>query len=77
MPGSMAISHTDALVMLSHTDAERMVTLLRELSGLLEQPGGARLSDPQAEALGDAGRVGRDELAEWSRKLADYLKDHL
>ncbi|WP_457029503.1 hypothetical protein [Kitasatospora sp. P5_F3] len=76
MPGSMAISHTDALVMLSHTDAERLASVLREMSRLLEQPGGDRLSDAQAEALCE-GRMRRDELAEWSRKLSGYLRDHL
>ncbi|GAA1182113.1 hypothetical protein F4556_005389 [Kitasatospora gansuensis] len=76
MPGSMAISHTDALVMLSHADAEQLTAVLRQMSALLEQPGGDRLSDAQAEALCE-GKLRRDELAEWSRKLSDYLKDHL
>ncbi|MFJ9519784.1 hypothetical protein ACIRPK_16155 [Kitasatospora sp. NPDC101801] len=76
MPGSMAISHTDALVMLSHTDAQRLATVLREMSALLAQPGGNRLSDAQVEALCE-GRLGRDELAEWSRRLSGYLTDHL
>jgi uncharacterized protein len=76
MPGSMTISHTDALVMLSHADAERLATVLREMCRLLEQPGADRLSDAQVQALCED-RLRRNDLADWSRRLSGYLEEHL
>ncbi|MDH6124473.1 hypothetical protein [Kitasatospora sp. GP82] len=77
MPGSVTISHTDALVMLSHSDAERLATTLREISRLLEAPGPNRLTDAQVSAL-CAGKVHhREEFTEWCRSVSEYLKAHL
>ncbi|MER5639914.1 hypothetical protein ABT095_23570 [Kitasatospora sp. NPDC002227] len=77
MPGSVTISHTDALVMLSHADADRLATTLLELSALMADPGGDRITDAQLAALCGSKPCERIELAEWSARLADYLKDHL
>ncbi|GAA2129187.1 hypothetical protein GCM10009760_00160 [Kitasatospora kazusensis] len=77
MPGSVTISHTDALVMLSHPDAERLTTMLREIPRLLAMEGPDRLTDAQIGAL-SGGRVQhRDELAQWAKELSEYLKAHL
>ncbi|GAA4854584.1 hypothetical protein [Kitasatospora terrestris] len=77
MPGSMTIGHTDALVMLSHADAERLAAMLREMSRLMgRQPADVRLSDAQIGAL-SGGEADRDELAAWSWQLAEYLRQHL
>jgi len=75
MPGSMTISHTDALVMLSHADAERLATVLGEMSALTA-PGPDGLTDAQVAKIG-RGAVQRAELAEWSAKLSKYLTEHL
>jgi hypothetical protein len=77
MPGSVTISHTDALVMLSHDDAERLAVMLREVSGLLETTGPDRLGDAQVSALCGGKMHSRDELTKWSHGLAEYLKAHL
>ena len=77
MPGSVTISHSDALVMLSHSDAERLSTMLREISRMLDLRGPDLLTDSQVSAL-SAGRMhSRDELTQWSRDLSEYLKAHL
>ncbi|WP_441245432.1 hypothetical protein [Kitasatospora sp. McL0602] len=77
MPGSVTISHTDALVMLSHSDAERLSTMMREISNLMAAPGPDRLSDGQFGALCAGRPQERDELAQWALGLAEYLKAHL
>lgn len=77
MPGSVTISHTDALVMLSHSDAERLTTMMREISKLLEMAGPNRLSDAQVSALSEGKAHNRDELTHWARELSEYLKAHL
>ncbi|GAA2745053.1 MULTISPECIES: hypothetical protein [Kitasatospora] len=78
MPGSTTI-HTDALVMLSHADAERLATMLREMSRMsagATGSGAEALSDGQLAAL-CRGKMDRGEFAEWSGKLSEYLKGHL
>ncbi|GAA0675585.1 hypothetical protein GCM10010193_30740 [Kitasatospora atroaurantiaca] len=77
MPGSVTIGHTDALVMLSHDDAKRLSTVLREMSDLLGQSGPNRLSDAQVSALCEGKAHPRDEFTEWSRRVGEYLKAHL
>jgi hypothetical protein len=77
MPGSVTISHTDALVMLSHVDAARLTTVLRRMSELLEKPGSDRLTESQVAALCGEKTADREEFTEWSRKLSEYLKAHL
>ncbi|MFC8718396.1 hypothetical protein [Kitasatospora sp. NPDC057198] len=74
MPGSMTIGHTDALVMLSHDDAERLSAVL---AGLSAMAAGGHLSTEQLAALGTGEAPDRAELATWSRTLATYLRDHL
>ncbi|MFJ1752979.1 hypothetical protein ACIQBJ_12515 [Kitasatospora sp. NPDC088391] len=74
MPGSMTIGHTDALVMLSHADAERLSALL---AGLAELSAGGRLPAEQLAALGRGEAPDRAELATWCRGLSGYLRDHL
>ncbi|GAA2231814.1 MULTISPECIES: hypothetical protein [Kitasatospora] len=77
MPGSMTIGHTDALVMLSHADAERLSTTLREVSHLLEVHSPDRLTDAQVAALCEGQLHHREELAGWCRSVSEYLRDHL
>ncbi|MGW4803339.1 hypothetical protein [Kitasatospora sp. NPDC004272] len=74
MPGSMTIGHTDALVMLSHDDAERLSAVL---AGLSAMAAGGRLPTEQLAALGAGEAPDRAELATWARNLAAYLRDHL
>ncbi|MFI5533680.1 hypothetical protein ACIA8O_34615 [Kitasatospora sp. NPDC051853] len=62
MPGSVTIGHTDALVMLSHDDAARLARTLRALS----EGGPAPAAKDEEE-----------DQAQWSRRLADYLDQHL
>ncbi|WP_052681800.1 hypothetical protein [Saccharothrix sp. ST-888] len=73
----MTIGHTDALVMLSHSDAEQLATTLREISNLLAQPGPDRLTDAQVGALSQGRMHHREELMEWCRNVSEYLKAHL
>ncbi|MGK4581527.1 hypothetical protein [Kitasatospora sp. HPMI-4] len=77
MPGSMTIGHTDALVMLSHADAERLSATLREIAQLLEVRSPDRLTDAQVSALCQGRLHHREELAGWSRGVAEYLRNHL
>ncbi|MDH6576710.1 hypothetical protein [Kitasatospora sp. MAP5-34] len=77
MPGSVTISHTDALVMLSHADAERLTTMMREISHLLDTRGPDRLTDAQVSALCEGKVQHRDELTQWASELSEYLKAHL
>ncbi|RKE19781.1 hypothetical protein [Streptomyces sp. TLI_171] len=74
MPGSMTIGHTDALVMLSHADAERLSALLAGLSALAAS---GRIPAEQLAALGGGEAPDRAELATWSRTLSGYLRNHL
>ncbi|MEV4557249.1 hypothetical protein AB0K51_09645 [Kitasatospora sp. NPDC049285] len=74
MPGSMTIGHTDALVMLSHADAERLSSMLAGLSALAA---GGQLSETQLAALCGGDPADRAELASWSRTLSGYLREHL
>lgn len=77
MPGSVTIGHADALVMLSHADAERLTAMMREISNLLQVQGPDRLTDTQVSALCEGKTQHRDELTQWARELSDYLKAHL
>ncbi|AUG78030.1 hypothetical protein CFP65_3226 [Kitasatospora sp. MMS16-BH015] len=77
MPGSVTIGHTDALVMLRHRDAERLATMLRELSSLMTTTGGGRLSAEQIATLCGPEPCERAQLADWTARMADYLRDHL
>lgn len=74
MPGSMTIGHTDALVMLSHADAERLSSLLAGLAALAAS---GRLPAEQLAALTGGAAPDRAELATWCRDLSGYLRDHL
>ncbi|MFD8594779.1 hypothetical protein ACFV1L_07245 [Kitasatospora sp. NPDC059646] len=74
MPGSMTIGHTDALVMLSHDDAERLTAVL---SGLSDLAATGRLPATELATLSGGDAPDRAELATWSRQLAAYLRDHL
>ncbi|WFB07598.1 hypothetical protein LRS74_11440 [Streptomyces sp. LX-29] len=77
MPGSTTLGHTHALVMLSHTDAERLATVLQSMARMLDMPGPNRLSDAQVAVLCE-GRVGhRGELTAWTRAVAEHLRAHL
>ncbi|MFJ1704581.1 hypothetical protein [Kitasatospora sp. NPDC088346] len=77
MPGSVTIGHAEALVVLSHTDAERLATVLRQMSSMLEQPGPDQLSDAQVRALCEGQPHHRGELVEWCRGLSEHLRTHL
>ncbi|MFD9128455.1 hypothetical protein [Kitasatospora sp. NPDC059571] len=77
MPGSVTISHTDALVMLAHDDARRLSVMLGEMSRMLGESGSDRLTDPQVGALAEGQAHQREELTAWCRKLSGYLADHL
>ncbi|KDN84744.1 hypothetical protein [Kitasatospora cheerisanensis] len=74
MPGSMTISHTDALVMLSHEDAKRLTAVL---SGLSDLAATGQLPATALATLSGGDPPDRAELATWSRNLAAYLHDHL
>ncbi|PJN23330.1 hypothetical protein [Kitasatospora sp. CB02891] len=74
MPGSMTISHTDALVMLSHQDAERLAGVL---SGLSRLAATGQLPAAATAALSGGDPPDRAELATWCHNLSDYLRDHL
>ncbi|WP_405012707.1 hypothetical protein [Kitasatospora sp. NBC_01539] len=77
MPGSVTISHTDALVMLSHEDAQRMSAMLGEMARMLGEPGIDRMSDTQVAALCAGREHSREELTAWCGKLSEYLAAHL
>ncbi|WP_371497824.1 hypothetical protein OG871_17870 [Kitasatospora sp. NBC_00374] len=77
MPGSVTIGHAEALVALSHVDAERLAMVLREMSSMMEKPGPEQLSDAQVMALSEGRPQHRGELTEWCRSLSEYLKTHL
>ncbi|WP_030267774.1 hypothetical protein [Streptomyces sp. NRRL B-24484] len=81
MPGSVTIGHTDALVMLSHDDAQRLSTMLGEMAHMLESSGASRLGDAQVDELcrgREASReASREELTGWCRNLSQFLAEHL
>ncbi|WP_330328696.1 hypothetical protein OHS33_02360 [Streptomyces sp. NBC_00536] len=68
----MSVIDPAVSVRLSASGARRLVGLLAEVSRLLEDPGPPRLTDEQAEVLGQG--IGRQELAHWSRALAAELR---
>ncbi|MER7750689.1 hypothetical protein [Kitasatospora sp. NPDC097643] len=77
MPGSLTISHHESAVVLDHTDAERLATVLAELAYLLEIPGPNRINDAQLTLLCEGRAADRAELSRWSRELATELKGRL
>ncbi|MGW3040721.1 hypothetical protein ACWC9T_11890 [Kitasatospora sp. NPDC001159] len=77
MPGSLTISHHEAAVVLDHTDAARLATVLAELAYLLEIPGPNRINEAQLTVLCEGRTPDRAELSRWSRGLATELKGRL
>ncbi|MEV4614183.1 hypothetical protein AB0K43_16535 [Kitasatospora sp. NPDC049258] len=77
MPGSVTIGHAEALVALSHADAERLATVLRGMSSMLAESGADRLTDAQVTALCPGRPQDRGEFTQWCRDLSEYLKTHL
>ncbi|MEU9130268.1 hypothetical protein AB0D08_19535 [Kitasatospora sp. NPDC048540] len=77
MPGSVTIGHAEALVLLSHPDAERLTTMLRQMSSMLEASGPNRLTEAQVTELCEGRMENRGELTEWCRNLSQYLNAHL
>ncbi|MER5733585.1 hypothetical protein ABT084_35515 [Streptomyces sp. NPDC002138] len=68
----MAVIDPAVSVRLGASGARRLVGLLAEASRLLEDPGELRLTDEQAEVLGQG--IDRQELAHWCRALAAELR---
>ncbi|MDJ0386245.1 hypothetical protein [Streptomyces sp. G-G2] len=68
----MSVVDPAVSVRLGASGARRLVALLAEVSRLLEDPGPLRLSDEQADVLGQG--TDRQELAHWSRALAAELR---
>ncbi|MFE6843873.1 hypothetical protein [Streptomyces sp. NPDC057686] len=71
----MSVIDPAVSVRLGAAGARRLVGLLAEVALLLEHPGPVRLSDEQAEVLGQG--TDRDELASWTRSLAAELRTQL
>lgn len=68
----MSVVDPAVSVRLSASGARRLVALLAEVAQLLEDPGPLRLTEAQADLLGQG--TDRRELAEWCRSLAAELR---
>ncbi|MER8185643.1 hypothetical protein [Kitasatospora sp. NPDC094015] len=77
MPGSVTIGHAEALVALSHQDAERLSTVLRGMSSMMAASGADRLTDAQVTALCGGGPQDRAEFTRWCAELSEHLRTHL
>lgn len=77
MPGSLTIGHHEADVLLDHSDAKRLATVLEELAYLLDIPGPNRINEAQLTALCEGRTADRTELARWARGVAAGMKGRL
>lgn len=71
----MSVIDPAVSVRLGASGARRLAGLLAEVALLLEHPGPVRLTDEQADVLGQG--ANRDELATWARTLAAELRTQL
>ncbi|MCX4587598.1 hypothetical protein [Streptomyces sp. NBC_01481] len=73
MPGSTTLKAGHGVDPIEHTDAVRLASVLRELSGLLTVDGPNRLTDAQVSALCGGQVQHRQEFTEWVDRLAREL----
>ncbi|MFC4611634.1 hypothetical protein [Streptomyces maoxianensis] len=73
MPGSTTLGGGHGVDSIEHTDAVRLASVLREMSGLLSVDGPNRLTDAQVSALCGGQVHHRQEFGEWVARVARDL----
>ncbi|WP_405998301.1 hypothetical protein [Streptomyces sp. NBC_00829] len=73
MPGSTTLGPGHGVDPIEHSDAVRLASVLREMSGLLAMDGPNRLTDAQVSALCAGQAHHRQEFGEWVERVAKEL----
>ncbi|MFE6786938.1 hypothetical protein ACFVFF_32215 [Streptomyces sp. NPDC057680] len=74
MPGSTTLGPGHGVDAIEHLDALRMMSLMKELHGLLTGSGPDRITDAQAAALSGGEARSREELAAWLERVGRDLE---
>lgn len=75
MPGSTTLGPGHGVDTIEHTDAVRLASVLRQMSGLLAMQGPNRLTDAQVTALCEGQVHHRQEFSEWVARVARDLSE--